>query len=313
MKERMVLYSRIYYGILDYFVRGGGSYSPQPPTGFRRNNMPSASYKSKYPVKSLVKALSILDVLAEQPSGYGITDLSARLKMGKSTVHRLLATLKEEGYVAIHPANSRYILGGRIAKLGQQLSQQHPLLTFAPPTIQSLTREYNETVNLAILEKTEVVYIAGEECSEMLRSHFLLGYRAPAHATAMGKMCLSDLSSDEIRLRYKGIKRLSLVGPRTIGTLERLLDELSSVRKLGVSYDNEESGSGVYCIAVPIRDFSGRCAAAISFSMPKQRMTPERRSILKSALLMASADLSRMLGFVSDKQQTTHRLKSVIK
>lgn len=259
--------------------------------------MPSVSSKSRYPVKSLIKALHILDVLAEESSGYGISELSAKLKIGKSTVHRLLATLKEEGYVVIHPANSRYILGSKIAELGQQLSEQHPLLTFAPRILQSLAREYNETVNLAVLEKTDVVYIAGEEGSEMLRSHFLLGYRAPAHSTALGKVCLSDLPVDEVRLLYKGVRRLTKVSPRTIGTLERLLEELSIVRKLGFSYDNEESGSGVYCIAVPIRDSSGRYIAAISFSAPKPRMTPDRKTILKEALLKASAELSGMLGF----------------
>jgi IclR family KDG regulon transcriptional repressor len=125
--------------------------------------------KNKYPVKSLVKALRILDVLAERPAGFGITELSEALHIGKSTVHRLLATLKEEGYVVTHPAGSRYILGGRIARLGQQLSDQYQLLTFGVPVIRRLAREYNETVNLALLEGTEIVYIAGEESRETLR------------------------------------------------------------------------------------------------------------------------------------------------
>src|SRR5580692_755521 len=105
---------------------------------------------NKYPVKSLVKALHILDQLAKKPGGCGITDLSNTLKIGKSTVHRLLSTLKEEGYVVIHPANSRYILGGRIAKLAQQLSDQYQLLTFGAPVIRRLAREHNETVNLVV-------------------------------------------------------------------------------------------------------------------------------------------------------------------
>jgi DNA-binding IclR family transcriptional regulator len=75
--------------------------------------MRRAASKNKYPVKSLVKALRILDVLAERPAGFGITELSEALHIGKSTVHRLLATLKEEGYVVTHPEGSRYILGGQ--------------------------------------------------------------------------------------------------------------------------------------------------------------------------------------------------------
>src|SRR5277367_480770 len=205
--------------------------------------------KNKYPVKSLVKAIRILDVIANQPGGCGITDLSKGLQIGMSTVHRLLATLKEEGLVIVHPTNSRYILGGRIAKLAQRLSEQSPLLVFAVPMIQGLVQEYNETVNMAILEGTEVVYIAGEESRELLRSHFSLGYRAPAHATALGKVCLSDLSDQEIQRRYPRTKRLTQTGPTTITNFNDLLKEVISVREAGFAYDNEESGPGVCCIA----------------------------------------------------------------
>jgi DNA-binding IclR family transcriptional regulator len=258
--------------------------------------MRSASSKNKYPVKSLAKALRILDLLAERPTGFGITDLSESLQIGKSTVHRLLATLKEEGYVVMHPENSRYILGGKIARLGQQLSDQYQLVTFGMPVIRRLAREHNETVNLVILEGTEIVYIAGEESRETLRNHVLLGVRAPAHATAVGKVCLSSLTVEEIRQRYKGAK-LTQIGPKTIKTLSALLEELSAVREAGFAYDDEESGSGIYCIAVPVRSFPGGLPAGLSFAMPKPRMTPARRLIMRNALLQGSAQISQQLGY----------------
>jgi IclR family transcriptional regulator, KDG regulon repressor len=261
--------------------------------------MRHASSKNKYPVKSLVKALRILDVLAERPAGFGITDLSESLQIGKSTVHRLLATLKEEGYVVMHPASSRYILGGRIARLGQQLSDQYQLLTFGVPVIRRLAREHNETVNLVVLEGTEIVYIAGEESRETLRNHFLLGARAPAHATAVGKVCLSTLAVEEIRQRYKGAKLLQ-IGPKTIKTLSGLLEELSAVREAGFAYDDEESGPGIYCIAVPVCFFPGGLAVGLSFAMPKPRMTPARRLIMRNALLQGSAQISQQLGYSAD-------------
>jgi IclR family KDG regulon transcriptional repressor len=258
--------------------------------------------QNKYPVKSLVKALRILDLLAGKPGGCGITDLSEALQIGKSTVHRLLATLKQEGYVVIHPVTSRYILGGRVAKLGQQLSAQHPLLTFGIPVIKQLVREHNETVNMAVLEGTEIVYIAGEECKETLRNHFILGGRVPAHGTALGKVCLSNLSAEEIRQRYKGVK-LSPMGPQAITSIARLVEEAAAVRKAGFAYDNEESGSGIYCIAVPIWYFPNGLAAAISFSMPKLRMTAARRLALRNALLNSSAQLSQQLGYSADRSE----------
>jgi IclR family transcriptional regulator, KDG regulon repressor len=254
--------------------------------------------RNKYPVKSLIKALRILDVLAERPAGFGITDLSEALQIGKSTVHRLLATLKDEGYVVMHPSSSRYILGGRIARLGQQLSDQYQLLTFGVPVIRRLAREHNETVNLVVLEGTEIVYIAGEESRETLRNHFLLGARAPAHATAVGKVCLSTLGAEEVRQRYKGVK-LTQIGPRTIRTLSRLLEEVSAVREAGFAYEDEESGPGIYCIAVPVQYFPGGLAVGLSFAMPKSRITPARRLTLRNALLQGSAEISRQVGYSS--------------
>jgi DNA-binding IclR family transcriptional regulator len=261
--------------------------------------MRRATSENKYPVKSLVKALRILDVLAERPAGFGITELSEALHIGKSTVHRLLATLKEEGYVVLHPSSSQYILGGRIARLGQQLSDQYQLLSFGAPVIRRLAREHNETVNLVVLEGTEIVYIAGEESRETLRNHFLLGARAPAHATAVGKVCLSTLTVEEVRQRYQKVK-LTPIGPKTIKTLSRLLEELSATREAGFAYEDEESGPGIYCIAVPVRFFPGGLAVGISFAMPKSRITPSRRLILRNALLQGSAQISQQLGYAAD-------------
>jgi IclR family KDG regulon transcriptional repressor len=262
--------------------------------------MRRAASKNKYPVKSLVKALRILDVLAERPAGFGITELSEALHIGKSTVHRLLATLKEEGYVVTHPEGSRYILGGRIARLGQQLSDQYQLLTFGVPVIRRLARDHNETVNLAVLEGTEIVYIAGEESRETMRNHFLLGSRAPAHATALGKVCLSTLAPEEIRRRYKGVK-LTPLGPKTIKTFSALLEELSAVREAGFAYDDEESGPGIYCIAVPVRLFPGGPAVGLSFAMPKPRINPTRRLAMRNALLLGSDQISNQLGYRAEK------------
>jgi DNA-binding IclR family transcriptional regulator len=258
----------------------------------------SPSNKSKYPVKSLIKALRILDVLAESSGGRGITEVSQALKLGKSTVHRLLATLKDEGFVLFDPVTSRYILGSRVAKLGHQVSRQNPLLTFGVPIVQRLARECNETANLGILEGTEVVYIAGEESREVLHNRFLMGYRAPAHSTALGKTCLSDLSMADILSLFKNTKRLQKVGLRTLETVKDLLAELEAVRQAGIAYDNEESGPGVRCIAAPVRDFSGKVVAALSLSMPKHRLTNERKSFFKGALLRATTELSGKLGYL---------------
>src|SRR5260370_5756981 len=125
-----------------------------------------------------------------------------------------------------------------------------------------------------------------------------MGYRAPAYSTALGKTCLSALSTADILSLFKNTKRLQKVGLRTLETVKDLLAELEAVRQAGIAYDNEESGPGVRCIAAPVRDFSGKVVAALSLSMPKHRMTNERKSFFKEALLRATTELSGKLGYL---------------
>ena len=247
------------------------------------------------PVKSLIKALRILDTLGDCPGGLGITEISGILKSPKSTVHRLVATLETVGYVFFDLPTSKYVLGSRVAKLGEQLSQQSPLLAFGVPALEQLTRECKEASHLAIMEGTEVVYISHEEITEPIRVSFGMGHRAPVYCTAGGKVFLAGLSNSEILTLYKNKKKFE---QRTLTTLEDLLSEIATVRKEGIAYDNEEYTPGLCCIAAPVRDFSSRTIAAISLSMMKHRMTAERKAIFKEALLQVSVELSEKLGFL---------------
>lgn len=255
------------------------------------------------PVKSLLKALRILDSLGECPGGLGITDLSFALGAPKSTVHRLIATLEAAGFVVFDPPTEKYILGSHVAKLGEQLNSQSPLLTLAVPVLEQITSKCGEASHLAILEETEVVYISREERQEPIRVSFAMGHRAPAHCTAIGKALLAGLTDAEIRMLYKNRRRLERNTPRTPTSLDRLLADIATIRREGVAYDNEEYMVGLRCIAVPIRNYSGRIVAAISLSMFKHKMTSSRRSFFKSILLRASSELSAQLGFPAASSQ----------
>jgi DNA-binding IclR family transcriptional regulator len=253
--------------------------------------------KTARPVKSLVKALRILDALGDRPGGMGITDLSGALKAPKSSVHRLMATLEAVGYVVFDITTEKYVLGSRVAKLGEQLSQQSPLLSFGVAALEQLTRECGEASHLAILEGTEVVYISREESKEAMRVSFGTGHRAPAHCTALGKIFLAGLSDGEIQALYKGSKKLAKLTPRTKTMLEEVIAEMGAVRREGIAYDNEEYMPGLRCMAAAIRDYSTRIVAAMSLSMFKHRMTAGRKRFFKKALSRASAELSKKLGY----------------
>jgi len=253
--------------------------------------------KTARPVKSLVKAVRILDALGDRPGGVGITDLSGILKAPKSTVHRLLATLEAVGYVVFDISTARYALGSRVAKLGEQVNQHSPLLNFGVAALEQLTRECREASHLAIMEGTEIVYISREESKEPVRVSFATGFRAPAHATALGKMFLAGLSDAEIHALYKGKKKLPRLTSRTKVKLEEVTAEMAAVRREGIAYDNEEYMPGLRCMAAAVRDYSTRIVAAMSLSMFKDRMTAERKRFFKESLLRASAELSEKLGY----------------
>jgi IclR family KDG regulon transcriptional repressor len=253
--------------------------------------------KNSKPVKSLTKALRILDTLGDCPGGLGITELSGILKSPKSTVHRLVATLETAGYVFFDLPTSKYVLGSRLAKLGEQLSPQSLLLTFGVPALEQLTRKFKEASHLAIMEGTEVVFISREEITEPIRVSFGMGHRAPVYCTAGGKVFLAALSNSGILALYKNKKKFEQRTPRTLTTLEDLLSEIATVRKEGIAYDNEEYMPGLCCIAAPVRDSTSRTIAAISLSMMKHRMTAERKAFFKEGLLQASVELSGKLGF----------------
>lgn len=267
-----------------------------------------SAHKNNKPVKSLIKALRILDALGDCPGGLGITELSGVLKSPKSTVHRLVATLETVGYLFFDSSTAKYALGSRVARLGEQLNQQFPLLTFGVPALEELTRECKEASHLAIREGAEVVYISHEEIKEPIRVSFGMGHRAPVYCTAGGKVFLAGLSNSEILTLYKNKRKFERRTPRTITNLDDLLSAVTTVRKEGIAYDDEEYLPGLCCIAAPVRDFSSRTIAAISLTAMKLRMTAERRALFKEALLRASAELSEKLGFLPTAQPTHYSI-----
>lgn len=267
-----------------------------------KSTRPSPLAKRHRPVKSLAKALRILDALGDRPGGLGITDLSVALSAPKSTVHRLVATLESCGYVVFDPPTQHYVLGSRLAKLGEQLSYQSPLLTFGVSTLEQLTHKCKEASHLAILEGTEVVYVSREESKDPVRISFGMGHRAPAHCTALGKALLAGLTDAEIRMLYKNSRKLDRLTPHTRTALDDLLKDLAAIRREGIAVDNEEYMAGLRCIAAPVRDFSARIVAAMSLSMFKHKMTSQRRALFKAALLQAGNELSQKLGFADPRK-----------
>jgi IclR family KDG regulon transcriptional repressor len=255
---------------------------------------------AKYPVKSLAKALKLLDVLGNTNSGTSISALSKELKIGKSTVHRLLATLREFDLVWFDAETSNYALGARILRWSDLLIRQNLLIRHGLPILRELGEACRETASLAVREGTEIVFVARFESSQRLRMSDVIGGRNPAHCTSLGKALLATLSEQDFYALYEGVDALKAMTPNSVTSKERLWDHLQKVRQQGIAYDFEENVSGGVCLGTLVRNHTGNPIAAMSISMPAQRLRGDVLETLKEHLLREASKLSSELGYVEE-------------
>jgi len=269
----------------------------------------SGKVAAKYPVKSLAKALRILDTVGRYQHGTSIAALSKELKMGKSTVHRLLATLREFDLIWFDPTTANYALGSRILRWSDLLVQQNLLVRHGLPVLRDLVSVGRETANLAVLDGTEVLYVAQFESMERLRLSEVVGTRQAAHSTALGKAILATMTDEELDHLYGKVDGLKGLTPNTITDRRRLKEHLRKVRNEGVAYDFEENVAGVVCLGAVVRNFTGKPIAAMSVSLPIQRLRGDSLITLKEHLLEAVDRLSTELGYnpsESTSQASSH-------
>jgi len=254
----------------------------------------------KYPVKTIIKAIEIINYLAQDTSntGIGVSEFSRMLNMGKSTVHRILETLQTYGYIEKDETLNQYRLGWELYKIGQAIPRQNQLLNLSPSHMAKLSKTTRETVSLAILNRNETVIISKIEGSyDGLRVNLNPGEYESTHATALGKVLICE--KDELTLRelFKGKIVLPEYTPNTIVNIADLLIEKERVSKQGYAEDIEEYCNGVHCIAMPVRDYTQQIIAAVSVSTPVGRMDAEKRSLILEALSQCTKEISRNLGY----------------
>jgi len=259
----------------------------------------------KYPIKVLNKALSILEILLQQGSAMNMTELSEKLELYPSTIHRILDTLKYRGYVEQDPHTQKYQLGLKALELGMAKLHQMDLAREATPHLKELVNQCNETVHLGVLEAGEVLYLAKEESSQTIRMISYVGRRSPLHCTALGKVLLAYLSAEE-RKKILGEKVLPRLTENTITDKRELEKELSKVREQGFAFDREENEKDVRCVAAPIRNYQGEVIAALSISSPVFRIDKNAQNSLKEALIETSEKISRRLGYNGKLQKEGH-------
>lgn len=247
-------------------------------------------------VKSVDRALQILEILTNYPSGIGVTELSHKLEVAKSTTHRLLTTLQYRNYVTKDPITENYKLGTQILYLSNFILEHSSIRDISRKYLKEIADITNETVHLCIHDNGEVVYIDKVEGNQTIRMHSRIGKRGLMHSTGVGKAMLAYMEETEIRdiLNEKGMESFT---PNTITNEDDLFVELSKVREKGYAIDNIENELGIRCVAAPIFDFNMTPVAALSISGPENRITHDRiESELKEIVKNTAKEISIELG-----------------
>ena len=247
-------------------------------------------------VPAVARALDILELFLDLPEA-SAPEITERLGLPRTTVHELVTTLAARSYLVPVPGQpTRYRLGMRVFLLGSSYAEQLDLAREAQEVAGQVAAACDETVHVALLEGTDVVYIAKVDSTHPVRMVSAVGRRLPAHCTGVGKMLLSASSPEALDARYPRDRDLPAMTPRSITSPTRLRTHLAEVRKAGIAYDNCESNDAVQCVAAPVYDRTGTMVAAMSISVPTIRWDRQRRTEWTKLVREGAATLSRRLG-----------------
>ncbi len=244
-------------------------------------------------LSSVTNAARLLKQFSARDREFGVSELARRLGLGKSTVHRLLVTLAEQNLVEQDEFTGKYRLGLAIYDLGAAVATGLDLHEAIMPSMEQLRAATGETVQVAVLDGRQVVYIERLDSPNTLRLFLEVGRRNWAHCTGTGKILLAFQPAIELEALLDGWE-LEAVTPFTITDHADLRAALKHIRAQGYAHNLGESEVGVLSVSGPIRDVSGGVRAAISVAGPQQRMEPMLDKITLAVLEMAALASKRL-------------------
>jgi IclR family KDG regulon transcriptional repressor len=254
-------------------------------------------------VKSAMRVMKILTLLLDHPLGLTISRVSLLLSIPKSSTHELLHSMTQEQY--LQQEGNAYTLGIRVFEIGQSTIRNSALIQFARPIMKSIGEELKESVHLATLAGTEVVYLSKMQFRKDIRLESIMGTRLPSYATGIGKAILSTMTNDEVSELFSEIVFKQFT-PKTITCINNLHKNLDEIRVKGFAEDQEEYSKGIYCYAMPIKDMQNRTLGAISISMPGMPSSQERRDKVLQLLGEATSILSQNVRYTTKRIKSSH-------
>lgn len=246
-------------------------------------------------LSSVTTAIHLMKAFSEEEPELGISELAKRLKIAKSTVHRLAMALLDEALLEQNPDTGRYRLGIGLFALGSLVRTRIDVAAEAKSFLNDLRASANENARLAILSRRNVVFIHDFESNDPVRLRSITGQFRPAHCTAEGLCLLAGLT--DAALESFLAEPLPARTPNTVTDPAELMERIRKVRRLGYATEDEECDVGARCIAAPVFQADGRTAAAIGLAGPRLRLKKSQFPQLAETLVAAAHKLSARLGY----------------
>ena len=246
-------------------------------------------------VRALEKALTVLEHLSRIEKDIDLATLTQQLDIPKTTLLRLLNTLKKHSFVQQDERSRRYRLGWALIYLGQAANRVFDIVEFIHPYLEKLSRQSGETANLVFLDRNNAVYVDQVVSDNIIRGVPAIGAPLGLHCTAAGKVLLGwqpEQVAEQI-LEHAELPGLTI---KTITERSALRRELEKVRKQGWAIDDEESELGGRCVAAPVFEQKGTLVASISVMGPANRVNPDTIPALSALLVKTASEISRALG-----------------
>jgi len=251
-------------------------------------------------IKSIDKACKIIDIISTHKNGMRLKDISKNMGLSLSSIHHIIGTLITNKLLFKNPDNGKYYLGFKIGELGNRYYANLPFYDNLIPYLEKLREEFNETVNLMVIENSDFVIGESFSSSHSLQSIVSLN-KKQIHSTSWGKILLSSLSDEalvEFLKKYDFIKYTK----NTIDNLADMKTEIGNIRENNMSFDNEELENGLCCIGIPIYGIRNRLIAAITMSVPKSRLSNDIKEKIIKTMLMILQETQNKFG----KKNTTN-------
>lgn len=265
--------------------------------------MPMRKLRSRSaPVGVISKVLRILELLDHSPYGLQLKDIATKTGINKSTAHRFLRHLEAESYLFRDSAGT-YMPGARLARLGTGVSFHTILCRICRPALESLRAATGETVNLAVLDGTDIVYLDVLESQQMFRLVSPIGMRRPAHCTSLGRAIIANLQDEQQEEEILASIEVVPSPSRKTNNTSRLRKNLRQICEQGFSLDDEETVIGARCVGAAIFGADGTVVGGISVSGPVVRITKERLQFFSAAVCKTAREISWQLGLRISKNE----------